>query len=110
MADGLGAGARGVEVGGLVRGEDGEGGCGEAFGGEVDVMARQGGGGGEEEGLGEGLDGWGGKGVREWEEGREGGGEGRGVDLGGLTLVMMSDFLSSFQREWKIMTIEHRTE
>lgn len=57
MADGLAAGARGVDVGGAVGREDGEGGCGEAFGGDVDVGAGEGGGGCEENGLGEGLEG-----------------------------------------------------
>ena len=56
MGEGLGSGARGVEVGGLVGAEDGEGGFGEAFGGEVDVGAVEGGGGGEEERLGESLE------------------------------------------------------
>ena len=39
MGDGLAAGARGVDVGGAGRGEDGEGGGGQAFGGDVDVVA-----------------------------------------------------------------------
>ena len=39
MANGFAAGASGVEVGGLVGGEDGEGGGGETFGRDVDVGA-----------------------------------------------------------------------
>lgn len=39
MADGFAAGARGVDVGGGVGGEDGEGGGGETFGGDVDMAA-----------------------------------------------------------------------
>ena len=39
MADCFAAGAGGVDVGGLVGGEDGESGGGETFGGDVDVGA-----------------------------------------------------------------------
>lgn len=39
VGDGLAAGARGVDVGGRAGREDGEGGGGEAFGGDVDVLA-----------------------------------------------------------------------
>lgn len=60
MRDGLGAGARGVDVGGGLWAEDCEGGGGEALWGNVDVGASEGGGGGEEDWLGEGL--FGGKG------------------------------------------------
>lgn len=95
MTDGLGAGARGVEVGGLGGGEDGEGGCGEAFGGEVDMAARQGGGGGEEDRLGEGLDGE--EGVREGERGV--------VWLWGLTFVIMSGG-GFFSKAGSVMTME----
>ena len=52
MTDRLGAGARRIQVCGLRGREDGEGGSGEALGGEVDVVAGERGGGGEEEGLG----------------------------------------------------------
>lgn len=52
VRDGLGAGARGVDVGSRVGVEDREGGGGETFGGDVDVGACEGGGGGEEDGLG----------------------------------------------------------
>lgn len=51
MADGLVAGAGAVDVGSFVGAEDGEGGRGQAFGGEVDVLACQGGGRDEEDGL-----------------------------------------------------------
>ena len=54
MRDGLDAGARGVDVGAEVGGEDGEGGGGETFGAEVDVFAVERGGGDEEDGLGHG--------------------------------------------------------
>lgn len=55
MTDGLAAGTGGVDVGRVVGVEDGEGGGGEAFGGDVDVGAGERGGGGEENLLGEGL-------------------------------------------------------
>lgn len=58
VRDGLAAGARGVDVGGAGRAEDGEGRRGQAFGRDVDVRAREGRGGGEEDGLGQGLEGW----------------------------------------------------
>lgn len=54
MGDGFVAGARRVDVGALVGGEDCEGGGGEAFGRDVYVCATEGGGGDEEDGLGEG--------------------------------------------------------
>ena len=54
MADGFGAGACRVEVGGFVGGEDRQRGGGVAFGGDIDVGPEGWGGGGEEEGLGEG--------------------------------------------------------
>lgn len=61
MADGLAARAGAVDIGGVVRVEDAQAGGGEALGGHVDVgvLVVDRGGGGEEEGLGEGL-------VREW--------------------------------------------
>ena len=47
MADCFAAGAGGVDVCGLVGGEDGESRGGETFGGDVDVGAGEGRGGGE---------------------------------------------------------------
>lgn len=55
MRDGLAARARGVDVGGVVGREDGECGGGETFGGDVDVLSCEGGGGCEEDLLGECL-------------------------------------------------------
>lgn len=52
----LGSGACGIDVRSGIGGEDGEGGRGETFGGDVDMRARERGGGGEEDWLGEGLD------------------------------------------------------
>lgn len=54
MRDRLGPGARGVHIRDLVRREDREGGRGQAFGGYVHVFSGGGGGGCEEDGLGEG--------------------------------------------------------
>ena len=68
MADRLAAGPRGIHIGGFVRTEDCKGGVWEALGGEVDMVAGEGGRGHEEEALLEGPV-------------SEGGGDGR-VELG----------------------------
>lgn len=57
MGNSFTAGARGVNIGGKVGGEDAKCGGGEAFRGDVDVGAGKGGGRGEEKGEGHGLDG-----------------------------------------------------
>ena len=68
MADRLAAGPCGINIGGFVRTEDCKGSVWEAFGGEVDMVAGEGGRGHEEEALLEGPV-------------SEGGGDGR-VELG----------------------------
>lgn len=95
MRDRLRAGARGIDVGGRVGREDGEGAGGEAFGGDVDVGACEGGGGGEEDGLGEGLGGGGElliggflgeEGEEDWGDG-DGDGDGESVRGGFLPIL-----------------------